>query len=128
MANNMNQPNGSVDIDELKSSVRKSTINIDLGQTLFGVNSNELSILEGGGTLIWKDLFLLGSGLGVPLIINAIVEYSKSSELNVEVFLNFLFGCITVILAVIGAILWKGSSNGYKSTIKSIKRRPKYKM
>jgi len=128
MANNTNQPNGSVNIDELKSAVKQSTINIDLSQTMYGVNSNELAVLEGGGTLIWKDLFLIGAGLGIPLVINAIVEYSKNSELNVEVFLNFLFGCITVVLATIGAILWKGSSNNYKSTIKSIKRRPKYKI
>lgn len=123
-----NQQNNIINIEDLNTAAKQTLIHIDLNKTFYSITSPELTVLENGAASIWKDISLLGYGLGIPCAINALIENSKSENFNSEIFWNSLTAGISIVIAVIFSIIWYRSSNTCKDLIKNIKERPKYKI
>lgn len=127
MANPINQT-GQVNVADLNNAVQETLIHIDLTKTFYSITPSELYNIEEGATSIWKDITLAGFGIGIPCCINALIENQKSATFNPEIFWNSLVGGISVVIAIIFAIIWGKSKNKCKELIKEIKERPQYKM
>jgi hypothetical protein len=127
MTNNTNQT-GQVNVTELNNAIQHTLIHIDLNKTFFSITQSELDNIEEGTTSIWKDVTLTALGIGLPCCINAWIDYDVSSSLNAAIFLNSLIGGISIILAMIFAIIWLMSKDKNKILMSEIKKRPQYKM
>ena len=119
-------------IAEINKALAKNYIHYDPSRTDYSVNSFELELIEQTGSSIWKDVFLACLGLGVPCIINAIHDYSTlpsdAKNFTADIFLNTLFGIISIILGIISLIVWQKSKTSFKNIITDIKNKPKYEM
>ena len=124
MVNNTGQAN----ITDLNNAVQETLIHIDLTKTFYSITPSELDNIEEGATSIWKDITLAGFGIGIPCCINALIENQKSTVFNAEIFWNSLVGGISIVVAIIFAIIWGLSTNKCKELIKQIKQRTQYKM
>lgn len=119
---------GQVNVADLNDAVQQTLIHIDLTKTLYSITPSELHNIEEGTTSIWKDITLTGFSIGIPCCINAFIENQKSAIFNAEIFWNSLVGGISIVLAIVFAIIWFKSKNKCKELIKEIKQRPQYKM
>lgn len=119
-------------IAEINKALAKNYIHYDPSRTDYSVNSFELELLEQTGSSIWKDVLLACLGLGVPCIINAIHGYSSlpadTKNFAADIFLNSLFGILSIILGTISAIVWQKSKTSFKKIITDIKNKPMYEM
>lgn len=125
--------NNSVNnIAEINKALAKNYIHYDPSRTDYSVNSFELELIEQTGSSIWKDVFLACLGLGVPCIINAIHDYSSlpadAKSFTADIFLNSLFGGLSLVLGIISLIVWQKSKTSFKKVIADIKNKPKYEM
>lgn len=120
------------DIAEINKALAKNYIHYDPSRTDYSVNSFELELIEQTGSSIWKDVFLSCLGLGVPCSINAIHDYSAlppdTKNFTADIFLNSLFGIISLILGTISLIVWQKGKKSFKKVIEDIKNKPKYEM
>ena len=119
---------GHVNLASLNEAVEQTVIHIDLTKTIYGITSNELTIIESGSSSLWKDLTLSGLGIGIPCLINAWIEHQKNKGFNAEIFCNSLIGGICIVVAIIFGILWLKSDNVCKVLIGQIRSRPQYRM
>lgn len=95
----------------------------------YSVTGEELERLRGGQSL-WKDFCLVFASLGVPCLINAIADTQKmpSFTLSLSLFLNYLFGVLGILLAVVFGIAWHRSHQSFSSLIEAIKSKPKLEL
>lgn len=128
MSENNLPSTGQVDVANINHAAQSTLIHVDLTNTLYGISSTELKIIEEGSSSIYKDIFLSGFGIGIPCLINAIIEYQKDTKLNSEVFWNSLIAGISIVLAIVFCIIYRNSTNNCKILIDEIKQRPKYRM
>lgn len=121
---------GTVNIEDLNVALQQTFIHIDLTKTFFTITPSELTVLDDGASNIWKDVTLASFGLGLPTIINAVVEINKlvCFTFNTEIFLNSLIGSICIISSIICGILWYKSTNKCAKLIEELKNRPQYKV
>ncbi len=127
MANETRQ-SGHVNVANLNNAIQETLIHIDLTKTFYSITPSELNIIEDGSNSIWKDITLAATGIGLPCIINALIQNQKSPIFNSEIFWNSLIGCVSLIIAVIFGIIWAKSKNKCTELIKEIKQRPPYKV
>jgi hypothetical protein len=123
--------NQNINIEEINKNLQESYIHYDPTRVDYTINDQELKTLEQAGSSIWKDVFLTTLGLGIPLLINGINGYCKLPEntpLTIEIFVNFLFAGICLILAIICFIVWMTNKKSFNKIIKQIKNKPKYKL
>ena len=125
MQNNTPQT-GQANIENLNTAIPKTHIHIDLIKTFYSITPSELQIIEDGSSSIWKDVTLTGLGIGIPCVINSIIQYQKVKLFNSEIFWNGLIGGVCMVVAIIFTILWIKSKNPCENLIKEIKDRPKY--
>jgi len=124
--------NSANNISEINKALAKNYIHYDPSRTDYSVNSFELELIEQSGSSIWKDVFLACLGLGVPCVINAIHGYSTlaadSKGYTADIFLNSLFGGLSIVLGLISLIVWQKNKTSFKKTFSDIKNKPKYEM
>jgi hypothetical protein len=130
MDSNIEEASGAVNVKELTTALQQTVIHIDLKKTFYTIAPTELTLLEKGTSDIWKDVTLASIGLGIPTILNAIIEIQKLGidNVNGEIFINSLVGLVSIIFSCVGAFLWFGNSNTTKDLINEIKQRPQYKV
>ncbi len=125
--------NNSVNnIAEINKALAKNYIHYDPNRTDYSVNSFELELIEQTGSSIWKDVFLACLGIGIPCVLNAIHDYSDlpidAKIFTADIFLNMLFGILSMALGIISLIVWQRSKINFKKVIADIKNKPKYEM
>lgn len=123
--------NRNFNITEINRSLQESFIHYDPQRIDYTVNNIELELLEQQGSNIWKDVFLAGTGLGIPSIVNGCCDYSKLNTpkiLTTDIFLNFLIGGIAVIVSLICLFVWRKNNKSFNNLIQQIKNKPKYRL
>ncbi|MBI3520159.1 MAG: hypothetical protein HY062_12505 [Bacteroidetes bacterium] len=128
MPNNSTQQSGQANLTDLDQAVKQTLIHVDLNRTYYGVSADELESIEEGATTIWKDVTFGGFGIGIPCIVNGIIEYNKVNTFNVEVFWNCLIGGISLAIAILGIFVWYKTVNKCKQLLENIRKRTPYKM
>lgn len=94
-------------------------------RTDYSLTTEELARLESAGSNLWKDVCLVSASLGVSCVINAIAGTPKPFVLSLALFLNYLFGALGVVLAVVFGIAWARSHKGFRTVVNQIKNKPK---
>jgi hypothetical protein len=119
-------------IADINKALAKNYIHYEPSRTDYSINSFELELIEQTGSSIWKDVLLTCLGLGVPCIINGIADYSTLpagvKSFTADIFLNALFGIISIVLGIISLIVWQKNKTSFKKVIARIKNKPKYEM
>ena len=121
----------NIDLGEINRSLQQNYIHYDPQRVDYTVNNIELELLEQTGSNIWKDIFLAGSGLGLPSIVNGLCDYSKlqdNENPGTDIFINFLIGGVALIIALICLFVWQKNIKSFNRLIKQIKDKPKYKL
>lgn len=127
MSSNLPQT-GQVNVADLNNAIQQTLIHIDLNKTFYSITPSELDNIEEGSSSIWKDITLAGLGIGIPCLVNAILENNKSTTFNSEIFWNSLVAGISITVSILFAFIWAKSNNKSKNLIREIKQRPQYKM
>jgi hypothetical protein len=94
-------------------------------RTDYSVSTDELTRLESAGSNLWKDVCLVSGPLGLSCLINALAATKDPFKLTISLFLNYLFGVLGIILAVVFAVAWHKSHKTFSQLISDIKQKPK---
>jgi hypothetical protein len=100
-------------------------IHYDPDRVDYSVTDGELAQLDSAGSNLWKDVCLVCAPIALSCLVNAIADSKQPFALTVPLFLNYLFGVVGLILAVIFGIAWHRSRTSFRSVIDSIKKKPK---
>lgn len=119
-------PTGPANVASLQNAMSTTQIRIDLNREFYGITETELTIIEEGSSPIEKDLCFGTIGLGLPCIINAAIENSKSTEFNSEIFWNALVGGVSVVAGVYFLYKWLTSKSKAKELMSQVKQRQTY--
>ena len=123
--------NETVDIAQLNQALNKDYIHYEPTRTDYSVNSMELELIEQTGSSIWKDVFLASLGIAIPSFVNGISGFCtlpQNEKVSVPIFMNFLFGSVGLILAVISLVVWQTNKKNFAAIIKRIKEKPKFEV
>lgn len=79
-------------MSNIQRSRSRSYLHYDPERVDYSVTNEELEKLCEGGRNLWKDVCLVSLSLGVPSLINAIVETTRQTafSLTLSMFLNHL--------------------------------------
>lgn len=94
-------------------------------RTDYSLTPEELARLESAGSNLWKDVCLVSASLGVSCGINAIAGTPTPFALSVSLFLNYLFGALGVVLAIVFGIAWTRTHTGFRAVVNEIKSKPR---
>jgi hypothetical protein len=97
-------------------------------RTDYSLTGDELARLETAGSNLWKDVCLVSGSLGVSCIINAVAGTPSPFALSAALFLNYLFGVLGVVLAIIFGIAWVKAHKGFRDIVEEIKKKPKMEL
>lgn len=102
-------------------------IHHDPDRDLYAVSEEELEGLVEGGRSLWKDVCIASLSLGIPTILNAIADTAQqtSFQLDLPLFLNYLFGILGIVLGIIFGFAWRQSAKRTKEKIAKIKSKPR---
>lgn len=120
-----------LNISELNRNLQESFIHYEPNRIDFTISNIELDLLEQSGSNIWKDVFFVTLGLGLPSLLNALSSKSKLSPKEVwteEIFLNFLIAGISLTLSLLSLIIWQKNNESFKKTINQIKNKPRFRL
>lgn len=93
--------------------------------TDYSITPEELTHLQEAGSNLWKDICLVSAPVGLSCLINAIGATISPFKLDLPLFLNYLFGVVGLVLALIFGIAWSKSARRFTSLINQIKNKPK---
>lgn len=94
-------------------------------RTDYSLTADELARLESAGSNLWKDVCLVSASLGVSCVINAIAGTPTPFTLSAALFLNYLFGVLGLVLAIIFGVAWGKTHKGFHEIVGEIKKKPK---
>jgi hypothetical protein len=121
----------NINVSDINLNLQQSFIHYDPNRIDFTVNNFELELLETVGDNVWKDVFLATFGLGIPCLINAYSNYcaiKPEAAWTKELFINLLFGGISIVLSVISFYLWRKNRNSFDKLVSQIKSKPRYRL
>lgn len=106
----------------------KLTLIYEPERILYAISDEEINKLCDGEKSLWKDFFLVAISLGLPCIINGISSPVKGSEFPLSAVINYIFGGVGLILAIIFFVLWRSDSKNSDSLLSTIKARQKVQL
>ena len=108
-----------------QSNLGKHFIHYDPERTDYSVTAEELARIETAGSNLWKDMCLVAGPLGISCLINAIATTPKPFQLNLSLFLNYIFAATGIVATVILGVAWYKTSGQLAKIISQIKDKPK---
>ena len=103
-----------------------SIIHYDPQRTDFTVTEDELTRIRESSNSSGKDFTLVSVSLAIPTMINAIAATKDPFELSLSLFLNYLIGSLSLILALVFGIMWRRTRLDFDSVIDQIRDKPRY--
>ena len=103
----------------------KQYIHYNPERTDYSVTPEEIARLEAAGDNLWKDLCLIFGPLGISCLINAIATTPKPFNLDVALFLNYMFAAIGILLALSFGEAWRRTAGEFSQVIQQIKSKPR---
>ena len=105
----------------------QSFIHYDPNRVDYSLSEEELQNLTDSGQNSWKDFCIFCFAVGIPCIINAIVEVNKQTTFNptLSFNINLVIGIVCIFLGVAFAIAWAKSRTKVCNLIEKIKNKPK---
>ncbi|MFA6391965.1 MAG: hypothetical protein WCW66_04425 [Patescibacteria group bacterium] len=105
-------------------------IHHDPDRTCYSVTEDELNNIVEKAQPLWRDVCIASLFFGLPTFINAIAETTKQNapEFTWSLLLNYIFGILGLVLAIIFGIAWKRSHKSTKDLVDKIKAKPKIEL
>lgn len=105
----------------------RSYIHYDPERIDYSVTGEELERLCEAGQNLWKDVCLVSVSLGIPTLINAVVETTRQTpfSLTLQMFLNYLVGVLGLFLGVVFGVAWRRSHQSLRLLVDTIKQKPR---
>ena len=119
----------NINLSELKNTLSQNVIHYETTRIDYTINDSELQQLEEIGKNMWKEVFFATLGIAIPSLINAYSNQSKLTEnqpWTQEIFLNYLFGGICVVLVLFSLLIWLTNNKKKSSIINKIKNKPQF--
>jgi len=115
-----------MDVEE--PTVGRHFIHYEPDLVMYGVTSDELDHLKESIANIWKDVTLVLLSLGIPTLVNAIHETTEPFVFSIALFLNYLIGTVSLVLASVFGLAWFKTSGKTKAIIGRIKAKPRHEI
>jgi len=111
----------------MSQKTTQAYIHYDPERVDYSMTGQELDQLKNASSNHWKDFCIISFSLGVPCLINAIVEISKQDQFvtTLSFNLNLVVGIIGLFLGIAFAIAWRRSHTSIVKLIEVIKNKPK---
>jgi len=111
----------------MTEQLHHSYIHYDPSRVDYSLSEEELQNLANGGQNNWKDFCIFCFAVGIPCMINAIVEVSKQEKFvsTLSFNINLVVGLIGILLGAAFAVAWKKSRVTVNDLIRKIKDKPK---
>lgn len=111
----------------MNSKKAKSYIHYDPERVDFSLTGQELDQIINPSYNYYKDFCILSFALGIPCLINAIVEISKQQkfESTLSFNINLVVGIVGIFLGIFFAFSWSRSHRSTSKIIEKIKNKPK---
>jgi hypothetical protein len=99
-------------------------------RTDYTISEAELEKLRKGEQPLWKDIVLVTIPLAISTLVNAVVETGQRPDFQVTLplFLNYVTGILSLMLAVIFSIAWYRARQEFASVIEAIKAKPRFEV
>lgn len=128
-------PIDELELQKLDKAVKRSILHIDPDTKYFAVSEGELNKLHSSKDSSDKEIWIACLSLGTPFIVNAFILLTKieipqegSLAIPLDLFINFLFGLLGIIIGTIFYARWRKLKKNEKSTLEEILKKKPYEI